>query len=168
MSRVAFVVVLAWFAGYLSAETIYVDVDGPNDPGTGSYLDPFRKIQDAIDSADNNDTIELQQGVYTGQGNYNLDPNGLSITIRSTDPNDPDVVASTIIDPNGAGRGIYFHSGEDANCIVSGLTIRNGYTLSRGGGILCENSSPTISNCIITGSFAGLWGGGGILRPRQP
>ena len=31
---------------------VYVDVNSPNDPGTGSYVDPFRRIQHAIDSAD--------------------------------------------------------------------------------------------------------------------
>ncbi len=67
---------------------VYVDVNGPNDPGTGSYEDPFRRIQDGIDSADNNDTVIIVEGVYTGNGNYDLDPNGKSIIIRSTEPND--------------------------------------------------------------------------------
>ncbi len=109
-----------------AADIIYVDVNGPNDPGTGSYEDPFRRIQDAIDSADNNDTVIIAEGVYTGDpNNRDLHLDGKTITVRSTDPNDPNVVANTIIDPNGAGRVFYFQSGEDANCIISGLTIRN-------------------------------------------
>lgn len=139
---------------------IYVDVNGPNDPGTGTSNDPFRRIQNAIDAAHTGDIIEIRPGIYTADpNNYNLDPNGKSITIRSTDPNDPNVVANTIIDPNRAGRGFYIHSGEDANCIISGLTINSGEDES-GGGVLCDNSSPTINNCIIKNGHATDSGGG--------
>ncbi len=142
------------------AQIIYVDVNGPNDPGTGSFNDPFRKVQDAIDSAINEDIVEVREGIYTGPGNYDLDPGGKNITIRSTNPQDPNIVANTIIDPNRAGLGFYFHSGEDANCIVSGLTITNGNDVERGGGIYCTNSSPKIRNCVISGNSARLFGGG--------
>jgi hypothetical protein len=155
------IVFILSIASVSNAENIvYVDVNGPNDPGTGTFDDPFRKIQDAIDDANGGDIIEIRPGLYSGDGNYDLDPNGKSITIRSTEPNDPNIVANTIIDPNGAGRGFYFHSGEDANCIVFGLTITNGNVLDRGGGIYCQDSSPTISNCVISENSAGLFGGG--------
>jgi len=167
---VLFVVCVASISN--AANIIYVDVNGPNDPGTGSYNNPFRKIQDAIDAAIGGDTIEIQPGLYTGPGNRDLDPNGLSITICSTDPNDPNVVAATIIDCNGPEteyhRGFYFHSGEDANCIISGLTIRNGYHDEKGGGIFCYNSSPTIANCIISGNYAGGKGGGISCHNSSP
>lgn len=142
-----------------AANVIYVDVNGPNDPGTGTFDDPFQEIQDAIDAAIDGDIVEIQSGLYTGEGNYDLDPGGKGITIRSTNPEDPNTVANTIIDPNGAGRGFYFHSGEDSNCVISGLTIRNGYTGGKGGGIFCYNSSPTIANCVISGNYAGMYGG---------
>lgn len=143
-----------------AASIIYVDVNGPNDPGTGTFDDPFRKIQDAIDDANDGDTIEIRPGLYSGDRNYDLDPNGLAITIRSTDPNDPNIIADTIIDPNRAGRGFYFHSGEDANCIVSGLTIKSGYAPGNGGAIYCKGSSPTIYKCVVRESSAGSYGGG--------
>lgn len=144
--------------------TIYVDANGPNDPGTGSLEDPFRVIQDAIGAALDGDVVEISPGVYAGAGNYNLDPQGRSITVQSTDPNDPDVIAETIIDANGAGRGFYFHSDEDSNCIVRGLTVTNGYTGGKGGGIFCSVSSPTIANCVISGCHAQLHGGGLFLQ----
>ena len=138
------------------ARTIYVDDDSPAD---------FDNIQAAIDDANNGDTILIAEGIYTGSGNYNIDFKRKAITVRSTDPNDPSVVTNTIIYPNGTGtsRGFYFHRGEDANSIICGLTITNGYVLSgRGGaGIYCDNSSsPVISNCIISGNSAEMLGGG--------
>jgi len=135
----------------------YVDANSPNAPGSGTYEDPFRKIQDAINIAVNSDIVEIQPGLYTGPGNYNLDPNGKSITIRSINPN---AAANTIIDLNKAGRGFCFQNNEDANCILSGLTIRNGYTADSGGGIYCVNSKPLITNCIITNNTADFYGGG--------
>ncbi|UCE98838.1 MAG: hypothetical protein JSV82_06520 [Planctomycetota bacterium] len=142
---------------------IYVDVNGPNDPGTGTFNDPFRKIQYAIDDANDSDIVEIRPGIYTADpNNYNLDPNGKAIIIRSIEPNDPNIVANTIIDPNGAGRGFYFHSGEDANCIVAGLTIRNANSVPgyNGGSVYCYYSDPTIRNCIIENGRAGGSGGG--------
>lgn len=160
---VLLVIVLSIFLG-LSASSasniIYVDVNGPNEPGTGTLDDPFRLIQDAIDSATADDVVEIQPGIYTGQGNYELDPNGKSITIRSVEPNDPNIVAATVVDPCQAGRGFHFDSGEDANCLVLGLTITDGYTMDEGGGVYCNNSSPTISNCVISNNSAQLYGAG--------
>jgi hypothetical protein len=142
---------------------IYVDVDGPNDPGSGTSADPFRRIQDAINAASAGDIIEIRPGTYTSTGNYNLDPSGKNITIRSIDPNDPEVTANTIIDPNGAGRGFHIHSGEDTNCVISGLTIKNAYIYgNEGAGIYCSESDPTIANCTLTNNYAEIGYGGAI------
>ena len=155
-------VVLSTISRYSNGQIIFADSNSPYDPGSGTSAEPFRRVQDAIDAANAGDTVEIRPGIYTGLGNYDLDPNGKSITIRSTDPNDPDVVTGTIIDPDNAGRGFYFNSGEDANCVVSGLTIRNGKTKGSGGAICCSDSSPLISNCALIGNI-GVWGGGGIF-----
>ena len=152
---------LCLFSISKASTVIYVDVNGPNDPGTGAFEDPFRRIQEAIDSANNDDTVIVAQGVYTDDpDNRNLHFDGKSITVRSTDPNNPNIAANTIIDPNGAGRGFSFNSGEGANCVISGLTIRNGYTGVYGANVYFYHSSPTIRNCIITNGRAEDSGGG--------
>ena len=158
IAMILFSVCLVSFSN--AATVIYVDVNGPNDPGTGAFKDPFRRIQDAIDATIDGDNVEIQAGLYTGAGNYNLDPGGKGIAIRSTNPEDPNIVANTIIDPKGAGRGFSFNSGEDANCVISGLTIRNGYISGYGASVYCYHSSPTIRNCIIKNGRAADSGGG--------
>ena len=146
-SVVAFMLIGSFCLG----RVITVDDDGPAD---------FDNIQAAIDDSNNGDTIEVQPGTYTGPGNRDIDLNGKAIIIRSTDPNDPNTVAATVIDCENAGRGFYFHNAEDANSILAGLTITNGVA-SDGGGIYCTGwVSPTITNCTITGNMALRWGGG--------
>jgi hypothetical protein len=147
-----------------ASNIIYVDANSPNEPGTGAFDDPFRKIQNAINNSNNSDIIVIRPGIYTGQGNYNLDPNGKSITIRSIDPNEPNIVANTVIDPNKMGRGFYLHKKEEPNCVIAGLTITNGYANSalryNGGNVYFYMSSPTIRNCTIRNGYAEGFGGG--------
>lgn len=131
----------------------------------------FNNIQAAINDSNDGDVILVSCGIYTGESNRDISFNGLAITVRSIEPNDPNIVAATIIDCNGTEtephRGFYFGSGEDANSILDGLTITNGvasgdWPAGRGGGIACYNqSSPTIRNCLITNNKT-TEGGGGI------
>ena len=147
-----------------AANVIYVDCNGLNDPGSGTIEDPYRKIQDGINFALSGDTVLIRPGIYTGTGNFDLDTQGKSIIIRSSDPNDPNIVSRTEINPNQQGRGFNIHSGEDANCIISGLTIINGRIALgyNGAGIYCYDSNPTIRNCVIKNNHAVDGSGGGI------
>jgi len=141
-------------SGLVLAETRLVPSDYPT-------------IQDAIHSCLDGDTIIVAPGTYTGPGNRDIDFLGKAITVRSTDPTDPDIVAATIIDCNGSEsephRGFYFQSAEDANSILDGFTVANGYS-KYGGAIYCYRARPTLTNCIISGnSVKGFKrGGGGI------
>ncbi|RKY12728.1 MAG: hypothetical protein DRP52_04370, partial [Planctomycetota bacterium] len=134
---------------------------------------PYSTIQAAIDAASNGDTVIVHPGTYTGTGNVDLDPNGLKITIQSEDPDEDSIVAATIIDCGGSARAFNFQSGEDANTVVAGFTITNGYAHetdpdghglpSFGGAISCVDSSPTIRRCIITDCVADGSGGDGAV-----
>ncbi len=123
----------------------------------------FGTIQDAIDSAENGDTVIVPIGFYMGEGNRDLDFKGKAITLSSIDPENPDVVASTVINCQGTEhephRGFNFHTIEDANSILEGFTITGGYG-SVGGAIRCKNSSPMIVNCVFADNSASLAGGG--------
>ncbi len=91
--------------------TYFVDDNAPGDPGPGdtaisdpledgSSDHPFDTIQEAIDIAEPSETVIVLTGTYTGQGNRDLDFKGKSITVRSTEPNDIDIVTQTVIDCN--------------------------------------------------------------------
>jgi len=117
----------------------------------------YESIQAAIDACNNGDVVVVAPGTYTGDGNRDVDFKGKSITVRGK--NGPE---KCIIDCQGSEsdphRGFYFHSGETSSAVLDGFTIKEG-SISRGGGIYCINSSPTITNNIITGNSAS---GGGI------
>jgi parallel beta-helix repeat protein len=141
--------VLVTIAPTFTGKVIYVDDDGPAD---------FNNIQAAIDDAILGDTVIVADGIYTGPGNRDIYIHNKSITIRSE--NGPE---NCIIDCNGTEaephRGFNFINGEEANSILDGFTITNGYA-EYGGGIYCEGSKPTIMNCTITGNTASYYGGG--------
>jgi parallel beta-helix repeat protein len=100
-------------------------------------------ISDAIDDATSGNEIAAGQSTYR----ENIDFDGKAISVRSTDPNDPNVVATTIIDGNESGNVVTFDSSETSSSVLEGLTITNGNT-----GIYCYYASPTISKCVITGN----------------
>jgi parallel beta-helix repeat protein len=120
----------------------------------------YETIQQAINDANDYDIIVVTIGAHTGTGNKNIDFGGKAISLRSINPNDPDIIASTIIDCQGSGRGFRFHSGEDTNSIVNGLTITNGGNTYEGGAIHCFGSSPAITNCIIRDNITNDHGAG--------
>jgi len=148
------------------ADAIYVDMTNTSGPWDGSATYPYQYIQDGIDDANNGDTVIVRPGLYTGEGNREITFTGKAITLLGiSGPNE------TIIDCEGDDmhprRGICFNSGEDANSILKGFTITGGYYYDNGTGIYCEESSPTITNCVIidNGSYKR---GGGICYLRSP
>ncbi|MGA1840282.1 MAG: MopE-related protein [bacterium] len=114
------------------------------------YVNPGESIQARINLAQNGEIIIVHPGTYIENINFL----GKAITVRSIDPNDPDIVASTIIDGNQVDCVINFSNGEDPNSVLKGMTIQNGAGRLYGGGILCDSSHPSIINCVISGNSA--------------
>jgi hypothetical protein len=111
-------------------------------------------IQAGIDAAVDGDTVLVADGTWTSEGNKDLDFKGKAITVTSENG-----AENCIIDCEGSGRGFYFHSEEDADSVVDSFTITNGYA-DYGGGVYCYNSSPMITNNIITNNSSDYHGGG--------
>ena len=97
-------------------------------------------IQDAINQATMGDEIVLNEGTYY----ENIDFKGKNLTLRSTDPNDPNVVANTFINGSNRGPTIQLSDNLSANCLLAGLTITGG-TVS----ISCSGAATTIQNCTV-------------------
>ena len=144
------------------ADVLIVDLSG-----SANYL----TIQSAIDAAQGGDTVLVRDGIYTGDGNRDIDFKGKAITVQSE--NGPE---NCTIDCQGTEqephRGFYFHSGESRNSILDGVTIINGTTDEDlivfdggGGAIACmDRSSPTIKNCILKNNTTAInQGGGGVF-----
>ncbi len=126
------------------ARVITVDDDG---------LADFNNIQAAIDFASGGDTIIVQPGRYQESINFL----GKNITLTSTNPANPNIVAATIIDYNNVnlrGPAVVFRGIEDINCTLAGFNI-NGYI--EGWDWLADPPSPnpthaTITHCLFQGN----------------
>jgi|GEM_PF-4248083 len=115
-------------------------------------------IQEAIDAAEDGEIITVPPGIYY----ENIDFNGKNITLTSIDPEDPEVVAATIIDGGESGAVVCICSGE-TNAVLTGFTITNGSGFSThvdyGGGVYIMDSTAVISHNIIEKNRADHGGG---------
>ncbi|MCH8804714.1 MAG: right-handed parallel beta-helix repeat-containing protein, partial [Planctomycetes bacterium] len=159
-------------SGALAQTTYYVNGSCGSDAWTGTNSvcvapdGPKRTIQAGIDTSATGDTVIVADGTYTGAGNRDLDFAGRDIHLRS-ESLDPSLCIidcqGSAVDPH---RGFHFHSGETNDAVLEGFTITNGFVTSAspggdiGGGMLNENSSPTVSNCTFDSNIAQLRGGG--------
>ena len=108
---------------------ITVDNNGPSD---------FNNIQDAINSSEDGDTVIVEPGTY----NENILFNKKAVTLTGKNPDDPNVVGSTIIAPE-TGYSVIFDSNEVSSSVLTGFTIT-------GRGVYCySGTSPTITKNII-------------------
>jgi hypothetical protein len=102
----------------------------------------YASIQQAINDALADDAIVVSPGVCQYLENINF--KGKNLILRSTDPNDSVVVASTVINGGHRRSVVTFSGGEEASCVLAGFTITGGIV-----GISCRDASPTIRNCTI-------------------
>jgi hypothetical protein len=157
---------------------VYVDANSPNDPGTGTRDDPFRRLQDGIDAAG----LEVWVVAGTYQPTTGTDrtisfvmKEGVAIyggfAGTETSRNQRDWVANqTILSGDIGTQGNNSDNSYNVvmganNATLDGFTITGGNANSEdwpyylGGGMLNESSSPTVTNCTFIGNSADLGGG---------
>jgi parallel beta-helix repeat protein len=111
----------------------------------------YEHVRFAITDAAPGDQIVFTPGIYLEK----IDYLGKNLTLRSIDPNDPAVVASTVIKGTSYAPAVIFAASEGPTSELAGFTITGGNT-----GIYCYDASPTIKNCVIKGNVATSSGGG--------
>lgn len=159
-----------------SSNVIYVDDDALGNPlQDGTLQQPCAEIQQAIDLAQDRDTVIVLPGLYT----ESLDFKGKAIHVTSLALADPktlvdretllpiqgsnglNAIEQTIIHGDYAGPVVIFANGENANSVLSGFTLTGGRDIY-GGAIQCYQSAPLISHCVITGNRATRYSGGAV------
>ncbi|MDP2898564.1 MAG: right-handed parallel beta-helix repeat-containing protein, partial [bacterium] len=122
-------------------------------------------IQDALSASNEGDELVVYPGHYV----ENIHFDGKNVILRSLDPQDPAIVADTVIDGNQNGPVVTFAGTENESCVLSGFTIRNGAAYYSGGGI-CGGAAESHTHATIQGnvvcdnSGAGLYWCDGIIR----
>lgn len=144
------------------AATIIVDPDGAGN---------FTEIQPAIDAAADGDDVIVAAGKYVIAAPIDFnrlhdptDPAGppvKNIVLRSQAG--PEVttirMSETPADPERASV-VVFENGETEASVLDGFTLTGGMGSGRlGGGLYCDNSSPTITSCTISHNTANSGGG---------
>jgi predicted outer membrane repeat protein len=139
----------ALFPSLASASTYLVTPDGTGD---------FPAIQAAVNAAGPGDVIELADGVFTGNGNRDVDYFGKAITIRSRGGDPGACVIDCMGSESDPHRGFLFQSDEGPGSILEGVTIRNGWGVEIGGAVL-SLAYPHIRNCVFRDNQASTMGG---------
>ena len=138
---------------------LILDFRSNNGPGILRVSDDYLSIQSAIDNAMNGDIILVDPGVYNEQINF-LDKN-ISLVALPYSGYEDNAYGSVVLDGGGQGSVVTINNGQDQSSILLGFKIQNGFSQNYGGGILIEDSSPTIDRNIIHNNIAGSCGGGG-------
>jgi hypothetical protein len=145
-------------------------------------LGDFLTIQSAIDDSGTVDgsVVICDPGTYTGTGNRDIDFKGKSITLKSTNPDDPAVVAATVINCQGSSvqphSGFVCKTGEGSGPLAAqlqGFTITNAYTATNGSAVNCTYNSTlgkgvslVISKCVFKNNTS-QFDGGAIIINKQ-
>ncbi len=127
----------------------------------------FTTIQASVDAASPGDTIFVTAGIYRGTGNRDIELRGKAIALRGAGPD------STIIECGGAPgdphRGFWVHQREGRGTLIEGFSVTGGYVegplpMNYGGGLLCDDASPTVRFCRFVRNQSSHFGGGIICH----
>ncbi|MBN1788304.1 MAG: hypothetical protein JW806_07910 [Sedimentisphaerales bacterium] len=159
---------------------VFVDVNSPNDPGTGIRNDPYRRLQDGINAAQaNNLEVWVVAGRYypTTTANrtvsFNMTPgvsiyggfNGTETQRSQRNWNTNQTILSGDIGTQGSSSDNSYHVVKGATgSVLDGFTITdgraNGLTPDGyGGGMYNDANSPVVNNCIFYNNYADAGGG---------
>ncbi len=151
----------------LDARIFYVSPGGSGTECTQANPCALQTALDAAGSNNEDDTVNLLTGTYEGNFKYvPQDTEHKSIAIKGAEGTTPEQV---ILDGQNTGTVLYMHdwsSGDLAEVLIEGLTLRNGRADSRSAGGLhavLAHYDITVSHCVIHDNVGNGSGGGGIV-----
>jgi len=123
--------------------------------GPGAAYD-FPLIQQAITAATPGDTIEVYPSTYF----ENLDLLGKDLHIRANAG-----IGTVTVDGGGAGPVVSCISGETSATLLESLVFTNGNS-PNGGGLLADNTSPSVRECHFIRNRANSGGGAALFKSK--
>jgi predicted outer membrane repeat protein len=146
-----FYLLIVLMSGTCNSEVIHIPGDYPT-------------IQEGINASAAGDTVLVADGTWSGTGNRDLNYGGKSISVMSENGADTCIIDCEGSEPDNH-RGVSFSSGETADAVFEGITVRNGHVSQTGntdgGAIYISGANPTIRNCQFIDNQA-VWDGGAI------
>jgi len=139
----------------MNLEEVYVSIDGDDNNGDGSWKNPYKSIEQAIEKCSENGIIYLSAGEYKGDKNRNISIDK-AITIKGEGED------NTII--NGEDIARIFLMNSSASLTLINLTITNGFEapgeqIPYGGGINNIGGNLTLINTTIKNCDGNTYGG---------
>lgn len=116
--------------------------------GDGSVDNPYNNLKQALNSSKNGDTIIINDGIFSGENNTNLNISK-SLTLKAAEG------ATPIF--NGQSKNRIFEI-RSPNVTLDGLTFVNGNDPNYGGALLIRNSNTNIRNCTFRNCYANAGG----------
>ncbi|MBN1884346.1 MAG: T9SS type A sorting domain-containing protein [Candidatus Krumholzibacteriota bacterium] len=129
----------------------------------------FPTIQAAVNALPAGVRIYLADGVFTGEGNRDIDFNGKEFEIKSLTGHE----GLPVIDCQGGPeypdlhRAFTFDSGQSRSARLYGLTIIGGW-MNSGGAVSIGDAEPTIQRCIFRDNHANNSGGALTISSSVP
>ena len=146
--------------------TWHVDAAAPPG-GNGSAAAPFQNLAAAFAIALSGDEVLVEDGVYRGPDNKNLDLGPRDLTVRSV--NGP---GACTIDLEQSGRAFYAYlPPASVRPTIQGLTIQDGHPSTAGpsngdgGAIFARQCAITVIDCVFEGNEAQS---GGAIKASAP
>ncbi|MCP4545259.1 MAG: hypothetical protein GY835_02195 [bacterium] len=151
---ILFIILVTWCAPSEAA------VHAVSADGSGIYP----TIQAAINACEDGDVVELADGIYSGDGNRNIEYLGKAIEIRSQSGNPEQCVIECDGSSDDPHTGIEIINVTGGLASLRGVHIRNGHHTGThlylgGGAVYCSGSTVDISDCHFSECYAARAGG---------
>ncbi|MFC1454098.1 choice-of-anchor Q domain-containing protein [Verrucomicrobiota bacterium] len=140
----------AFYAGSVSGAMLYVATDGLNVTPYSTWANAATNIQTALGAASDGDVVAVGAGCYVVSEPLIMS-NGITLVSRYG-------AASTEINGGNTNRCLTIGH---PDAVLEGFTITAG-SASSGGGVLITNG--LMHNCVVTGNYAQLFGGGVYIQ----